>query len=184
MTREEQIRYMENCLGKEGADALIPLFEKAYPERAIADLSRLDYMFRANVIEYVEARTSLGGSVYSYIFNHDLPIGGSMTPWHCADIPYVFHNASLVPYTQESGMVMERLEQRIFDAVMTFARTGNPTHPMIPVWPSSTAGCEHTMMIDNEWDVRTNFDHELQEKGHDIFYKAFIDGATLEKAQH
>lgn len=184
MTREEQICYMEEYLGKEAADKLIPLYEKAYPDRAVADLSRLDFMFRANAMEYVEKRTKQGGSVYSYIFNHDLPIDGGMTPWHCSDIPYVFHNAELIPYTQEGDQITEELEEKIFSAVMAFARTGNPSNDKIPAWPACTAVCEHTMIINNEWDVRSNFDHELQETGHEALCAAFYRNNTMGKAQH
>ena len=184
MTKEEQIRYVEEYLGKSEADRLLPLFEKAYPERDVADLSRLDFMFRANTMEYIEKRTQQGGSVYSFIFNHDLPIDGGMTPWHCSDIPYVFHNTELILYTQEGDNVTEKLEERIFSAVMTFARTGNPSNDKIPAWPACTTECEYTMIINNEWDVRSNFDHELQETGHDDLCTAFYRHTGLENAQH
>ncbi len=184
MTKEEQISYLEDYMGKAAAEKLIPLFEKAYPERAVIDLSRLDFIFRPNVMEYVELRTRQGGSVYSYIFNHDMHVNGIMEPWHCSDIPYVFHNTELALYTQEGDLVTEKLEERIFAAFMTFARTGNPGNAAIPAWPACTADCEYTMVINNQWDVRENFDHELQETGHDDLYTAFYKHTDLGNAQH
>ena len=85
---------------------------------------------------------------------------GGRTPWHCADIPYFFHNTELAPYTQEQG-VTERVEKLIFDSVMAFARTGNPQNPEVPNWPVSTPETEYTLVIGKESEVKENFDHEL-----------------------
>lgn len=49
---------------------------------------------------------------------------GKSTPWHCADIPFVFQNIELVPVCAFEGA--KRLEAEIFGAVMQFARTGAP----------------------------------------------------------
>ena len=89
-----------------------------------------------------------------------MPVDGGSTPWHCADIPYVFHNTELVPVTQEEG-VTEVIESQIFESVMAFARTGNPDHDGIPHWPASTPEEEKTLMIDKNTRLVTNHDQEL-----------------------
>lgn len=160
MTPEEGKEMIRQVLGDAAAEKLIPLFEAAYPERHPVDLLNMDFMFREPTQKYIRLRSALNASTYSYLFNLDLPIDGGRTPWHCADIPYVFHNAELVPVTQEKG-VTEKIEKQIFDSVISFARTGNPNHEGIPFWPASTPEKEHTLMIDRKTRVVCNHDEEL-----------------------
>ncbi len=177
-SRSEQIAFIKEYLGAEGTEKLLPLYEKAYPERAIADLVRIDFLFRENAMEYIAERSKLNDCTYSYLFNHDLPIDGGSTPWHCADIPYVFHNTQMVPSTQEDGT--EELEEKIFSAVLTFARTGVPSvSPAdgIGRWPACTEQTENTMIIDSRWSLRPNHDHELLKVGRPYLMAAFEKNA-------
>ena len=157
---EEAKAVAAQILGKEGAEKVIPLFEKAYPKRHLIDLLNLDFVFRGATQEYIRQRSMLNQSTYSYLFNQDMPIEGGRTPWHCADIPYVFHNTELVANTQEHG-VTEKLESQIFECVMAFARTGNPNHKDIPTWPASTPKEENTMVFDKNTRLLCNYDREL-----------------------
>lgn len=139
MTREEGEALVREKMGAEAADVLVPLFAKAYPERNPVDLLTLDFIFRLPEMDYIAKRSALNDCTYAYLFNQDLPVDGGRTPWHCADIPYVFHNTSLVPVTQEAG-VTEKLERQIFESVIAFAHTGNPDNAYIPHWPVSRPG--------------------------------------------
>ncbi|MBQ7520754.1 MAG: carboxylesterase/lipase family protein [Clostridia bacterium] len=164
MTPAQQEKTLRETLGDEGADALIPLFQKAYPERSILDLLRLDFVFRGPEIDYIAKRSALNGSTFSYLFNLDQPINGGTTPWHCSDIPYVFHNIDLVEHTHRpdgDNAVAERVQEQVFDSVMAFARTGNPANDRLPDWQPCGAGCENTMVIGEACGVRQNFDHAL-----------------------
>ncbi len=160
MSYEEGAAYVEREVGKEESGELLELFRKTYPERNPVDIMTMDFLFRGPEIDYIRARANCSGGVWSYLFNLDMNFDGGRTPWHCADIPYFFHNTELAPYTQEAG-VTERVEKLIFDSVMTFARTGNPQNPEAPDWPASTPETEYTLVIDRESRVRENFDHEL-----------------------
>ncbi|MBR1659532.1 MAG: carboxylesterase/lipase family protein, partial [Oscillospiraceae bacterium] len=157
---------LRDILGREGADALFPLFRAAYPERPLADLMRLDFFFRAPEIPYLAARSALNDHTWSYLFNMDQPIHGGNPPWHCSDIPYVFHNIELVEYPHgplpESGLA-ERMQEALFAAVMAFARSGDPQNSLIPAWPASAPGAERTMVFDGHTRLLENFDHALME---------------------
>ena len=185
-SREEQIGIVKAALGEKEAEKIIPLYEAAYPERAIADVTRIDFMFRVNDIDYIAERSKLNRCTYSYLFNHDMPIDGGATPWHCSDIPYVFHNTELVPSTQEPGGVTERLEESIFASVMAFARTGNPSNDRVPEWPACTEETENVMVVDDTWSLRPDFDHELLKTMRPCMMAAFQRRAEemLEKVQH
>ncbi len=139
---------------------MLPLFETAYPERLPVDILTLDYIIRHPIQKFVRMRAKVNPKTYSYLFNHEMPIDGGRTPWHCADIPYVFHNAELVPITQEEG-ISEKLEKQIFDSVMAFARTGSPENESVPSWPACTPDEENTMVFDRQTRLRTNHDEKL-----------------------
>lgn len=160
MTEEEGIRAVKQVLGEEAAALLLPLYREAYPERNPVDILALDFLFRLPAQQYIRKRSALNNCTYAYFFNYDLPVDGGRTPWHCADIPYIFHNTELVPVTQETG-VTEKLEKQIFESVMAFARTGNPNHKEVPEWPASTPDVEYTMFFDKNTRVRCNHDVKL-----------------------
>ena len=160
LTMEEGTRIVEQEVGKEESVELLRLFREAYPERNPIDIMTMDFIFRTPEIDYIKARSSCSGGTWSYLFNLNMNFDGGRTPWHCADIPYFFHNTSLAPYTQEQG-VTERVEKLIFDSVMAFAKTGNTENPEVPSWPECTPEKEYTLVIGNETRIRENFDHEL-----------------------
>ena len=109
--------------------------------------------------QFIRQRSAGNQCTYSYLFNQDLPINGGSVPWHCADVPYVFHNTEMVPSIQEEGVT--KLEAQIFDSVIAFARTGDPNHAGIPHWPVSAPGEERTMVFCKNTQVRCNHDAEL-----------------------
>ncbi|MCM1424361.1 MAG: carboxylesterase family protein [bacterium] len=160
LTREEGIRVVEKEVGTEASKELVELFQKTYPKRNPVDLLTMDFVFRKPLIDYVRERSQCGGNVWSYLFDLDMNFDGGRTPWHCADIPYFFHNTQFTPYTQEEG-VTERIEKLIFDSVMAFAKTGSPENPETAGWKASTPETEAVLVIGKETTVRENFDHEL-----------------------
>ena len=159
----EQEALVRNAWGETLADELIPLFRKAYPERKTADLLRADFIFRAPEIHYIAKRSSLNDCTWSYLFNMDQPIDGGNTPWHCCDIPYVFHNIGLVEYPWGPGAegLAEKVQEEAFRSVMAFAKTGNPDNDSIPHWPACAEGRESVLVLDGNTRVLENYDHEL-----------------------
>ena len=160
LSEAETADILKTLYGDEAASALQPLFAQAYPERPPIDIVNLDTLFRLPEIGYIRRRSALNSCTYSYLFNQDFPIDEGRTPWHCSDIPFVFHNTCFTPYTTIPG-VTELLEKQIFDSVIAFARTGNPNNPSIPEWKPSAPGQEHTMIFDSRTRSRVNFDHEI-----------------------
>lgn len=142
------------------ADALKAEFAAAYPGKHPLDLLNLDLIFRVPTKRFIESFAQAGGKTYSYLFALEFPYQHGKIAWHCADIPFVFHNTELAPVSNIPD-VSDRLESQIFDAVMQFARAGDPSHPGLPAWPVSVPGDEATMIFDRECEVRHNFDDKL-----------------------
>ena len=163
-TEEKQAEAVRVLWGADIADALIPLFKEAYPERKLYDLTRLDYIFRQPEIRYIAERSKLNDCTWSYLFNLDQPIDGGNTPWHCCDIPYVFHNLELVEYPHGPATdpgAAGRVQEEIFSAFLAFAEKGDPANGKIPYWPACKPGNENVLMIDGATRVATNPDHRL-----------------------
>ena len=157
---QEGRRIVREILGEDKAAELLPVFERAYPERNPGDVLYLDTLFREPAMRYVRERAGQGGTVYSYLFDQDMPIDGGRVPWHCADIPFVFHNTEQVPGVQQEGMT-DRLESEMFESVLAFARKGDPGHEGIPSWPAVTPSEEHTMVFGSPTELKCNHDTEL-----------------------
>ena len=161
MSAAEAEGFAEKMLGKQTADALLPLFHAAYPERSAADLPFLDVLFRELTMRYIRRRAETG-PVWSYFFNQDFTIEGGRAPWHCSDIPFVFHNIDRIPICNVPGET-DRLQERICGAWINFARYGNPSVPSLPQWPVCEPGKEAIMIFDNICEVKDNYDHRLME---------------------
>ena len=54
-----------------------------------------------------------------------------------AEIPFAFHNINLVPMAKEAKNA-EKIEEQFFESVISFARSGNPNHNILPLWSPST----------------------------------------------
>ncbi len=150
---------LDGCGTKDEIEKLISLFQTVYPKRNILDLLQIDYLFRKPEIEYVKLRSSLNQATYTYLFDQDTALEDGRAPWHCSDIPYVFHNTEYAPYTQMEGV--DQLEASIFETVMSFARTGNPNNPQIPHWKASSPEKEEVLFFSKQLRVEVNPDHQL-----------------------
>lgn len=137
------------------------LFMKAYPDKRRVDAASVDTFFRVPSKQYIKARCACPESpVFVYQFCFEFPIRGSKIAWHCSDIPFFFHNVCLVPSANVPG-VSDKLEEQMFAAFMSFARTGNPGHSELPDWPAVVPGDEAVMIFDRTCRLVHNHDDEL-----------------------
>ncbi|SHO45354.1 carboxylesterase/lipase family protein [Anaerocolumna xylanovorans] len=160
LSKEQQIECIEKLIGEKGINEMFDEFEKAYPERPIADIHFIDMVFRLPTKKYIDMRSVLNSCTYSYMFNQDLPLNGNTAPWHCAEIPFMFHNTELVPVTQIPE-VTQKLETQMVESLIAFAKTGTPSNVSIPEWPASTSEEEKTMIFDANTRLICNNDKKL-----------------------
>lgn len=145
----------------ERSEEIIDLFLTAYPDKKIVDLLSLDRVFRTPTKDLAQLHAEAGKTpAYLYNFTLDFPYENGKTAWHCADIPFVFHNTDKVEVCNIPG-VSDKLEKQVFNAFVSFAHNGNPNHDGIPYWPSVTVNEEPTMIFDRMCEVRNNYDNAL-----------------------
>jgi len=146
-SEEKRIEVIRSILGK-GADAAIEAFRKAYPEKNIADLLFTDPKFRIGALDYARTRAEAGcTNTYNFVFSLEHPLYGGTTPWHNAEIPYVFHNADYIEPSYIPG-VTEHLQDIMCSAWTNFAANGVPSATFMPQWPAYTNDCHATMIFD------------------------------------
>ena len=145
----------------EGAKEVIDLFEDAYPGKNIVYSREVDTATRMSTIDYVKKKASVSNvPTYCYIFSPEFDFDGGRLAWHCADIPYFFHNCDRTPYS-ETCSDTESIEKTMSSYLINFARTGNPNGEGLPKWEESTAEDVYTMVFDSECICKKNFDEKL-----------------------
>lgn len=145
----------------DAADELIRLYKLAYPGKNELDLFAIDAVTRPVALKYVEMKAAAEQApIYSYMFSLEFDYDDGKLAWHCADIPFAFHNTDKVAICNIDG-VTEKLEQEVFGAFVNFARTGNPNHAALPYWPAFTLENKATMVFDAKSEVRVDYDREL-----------------------
>ncbi len=164
----EDKRAMIAAVYGESTDKVIELFEKAYPNKDLLQLTKLDIGARLATTRYIEAKARVSSAPnYLYLFALDFEIDGPRPAWHCSDIPFVFHNTRRVPCSNIEG-VTENLEEQVCGAYVSFARTDDPSHMGLPEWAPYTDGTPVTMIFDRKCRVGDNFDRELMETLHEL----------------
>lgn len=162
LTEEERYDVVKAKYG-ENTDPVLALFQKAYPDKNITDAVMVDTHFRKPALDWLDARAQAGcADTYSYVFALDFTMNGGKVAWHGAELPFVFHNADMVPITGIPGTA-EKLEAQIAGAWVNFARTGNPNNPETPEWKPYRVGDEVTMVFSEESAAKVNYDKELIE---------------------
>ncbi len=161
LSKEEKEAHVFEKFGKENGQKLLDLFYKAYPDHDAIDAIILDDGSRITTTMLLDLRASDGSTdSYSYMFAYDFPYDDGKAAWHCAEIPFVFHNIDKVAVCNEPG-VSELLQNQICSAWVNFARTGNPNNEYLPEWKPFTKGNEVTMVFDKKSEARVDFDREL-----------------------
>ncbi len=160
-TEEEKKAAVVAKYGEVNGNKIMELFAKAYPGKNPVYACDVDGMFRSAALDYIKEKAKESPEpVYSYMFAQVFDVHGGVAAWHCADIPFVFHNTELVPVCQIDG-VTERLENEVFSSFLNFAKTGNPNCDAIPELKPSTEDTVYTIVYDEKTQVRENFDEEL-----------------------
>jgi para-nitrobenzyl esterase len=144
---------IRELLGSHADDAL-RVYQKANPGASPSDLYFLiasDHRYSGPVMKIAERRAALGkGPVFLYYFRWETPAdGGRLKSPHTIEIPFAFDNVKAATRLTGGGPEAMALADRVSDAWIAFARTGNPDTPKLPHWPAFTAADRPTMVIDN-----------------------------------
>jgi para-nitrobenzyl esterase len=163
MTMDEARKRIATQRGDK-TDQILQSFRQKYPRATPYELfSRLSGMTsRQNAVTQAERKSAQGGApAYLYWFQWQTPIlDGRPRAFHCAELPFVFYNTDRCSTMTGGGAEARELGERMADAWLAFARTGNPNHKGLPKWPEFTAAQCPTMIFDNNCVVENAPDAE------------------------
>jgi para-nitrobenzyl esterase len=137
----------------EASSRIIDIYAKANPGATPSDLYFLiasDHRYGAPVMKIAERRAALAkGAVYLYYFRWETPLdGGRLKSPHTIEIPFVFDNVATSRMTAGAPDA-PALADKVSDAWVAFARTGDPNTPKLPHWPAFDQGTRPTLVFDN-----------------------------------
>jgi para-nitrobenzyl esterase len=152
---------VKQALGKAGDDQVDPLiaaYRKGRPNIANTDLYLIlasDATFRQGVLAEAE-RKAAGGKApaYMYYFTWHSPVrDGKLRAFHTLELPFVFDNLEAGKTMTGTGEDRQALSDRMSNAWVAFARTGNPNHTGLPHWPAFSNQERATMIFNDECKV-------------------------------
>ncbi|MFW9995615.1 MAG: carboxylesterase/lipase family protein [Candidatus Odinarchaeota archaeon] len=109
-----------------------------------------DVIFRIPAIKQAEIHSSASSGTYFYIFTHKAPRIDSAV--HILELFFIFGTLDTDDVSrdmQPAGSEEDKqLAKKMMDTWVTFARTGNPSHPSLPEWPAYDTEKRATMVLD------------------------------------
>jgi para-nitrobenzyl esterase len=148
---------VKGLIGAE-SESVIDTYRKLTPRATPSELFFLiasDYRYGAPVMKIAERRAALGkGPVHLYYFTWETPVeGGRLHSPHTIEIPFAFDNVQISRGLTGGGADAMALADKVSDAWIAFARTGDPNTPKLPHWPAFNAAERPTMVINNQSKV-------------------------------
>ena len=138
------------------AGRLIALYRSNRPTDTRDDLALImasdNSPLRLSSYAIAERKSAQGQApVYMYYFKWRSPVnGGRLRSMHCMEVPFVFDHVDNTPFMNGTGRDRVVLAERMSEAWVSFARTGNPSHAGLPAWPAFDAATRATMVFDTE----------------------------------
>jgi para-nitrobenzyl esterase len=125
-------------------------FKKAFPRKKVQDVLYFANISRPGVKQSLARKLEKGKTpVYNYIFAYEAPVNGGITSFHCSEIAFAFHNLT-EPHSRIAtggAPAALALQDKVSQAWINFARTGNPAQPGLD-WKPYTTQDPHTMVFD------------------------------------
>lgn len=164
VTKEKAVEFLQKKYGNR-TEEFLKAFEKAYPDYQPIDLIDIDLIFRPSAVEQAKLKaTQQGAPVYMYMFAWESPVlDGMFRSTHCMEIPFVFNNVVRHASMTGGGAEAQALGEKMSNAWLNFARTGNPNAEGLPTWEPYTIEKGATMYFNNTSEIKNNHDKELLE---------------------
>ncbi|MGJ5819992.1 carboxylesterase/lipase family protein [Paludibaculum fermentans] len=148
--------------GPEKGARVLEAFRRGHPGAKPCELFALwqSSGMRQCVVQQASAKAAQGAApVYVYLFAWNTPVlDGRIRSYHCAELPFVFANTDRCDPATGGGAAARALAEKVSDAWVSFARSGDPKHRGLPAWPAFTGEKGETMVFDSACAVVEDLD--------------------------
>jgi para-nitrobenzyl esterase len=131
-------------------DEIVAEFKQAFPRKKIQDVLYFAGSSRPGVKTLLNRKLEkTKAPVYNYLFTWEYPINGGITSFHCAELAFCFHalNVPQIKTATGGGPVAMALQDKVSQAWINFAKTGNPSQPGLE-WKPYTKDDPQAMVFD------------------------------------
>jgi para-nitrobenzyl esterase len=144
------------------------LFPQIAPPQLFIKATTAGRSWRAQVIE-AEARAREQGPTWVYQLDFADPReGGKFGAHHTLDIPLVFANTAKPEAETGNGADAQKAAATMSDALLRFARTGDPSGGQLGVWPRYDLARRATMLF----NVESRVENDPRKAERELFGKA------------
>lgn len=157
---EDYLRERVETMAGNAADRVLDVYKKSYPDASPADLMVLiatGRTYKFDSITLAQRKAAQRAPVYMYQFDWESPaLNGRLGACHALEIAFAFNNAAEFGFMTGGTKEAAALSDRMADAWIAFAKSGNPNTPSLPEWPAYDAAQRATMMLNNECRVEND----------------------------
>jgi para-nitrobenzyl esterase len=125
-------------------------FKQAFPRKKIQDVLYYAGGSRPGVKNLLNRKLEkTKAPAYNYLFAWEYPINGGITSFHCSELAFCFHALSVpqIKTATGGGPVALALQDKVSQAWINFAKTGNPNQPGLE-WKPYTKEDPEAMVFD------------------------------------
>ena len=129
---------------------IVSEFKQAFPRKKVQDVLYYAGASRPGVKNLLNRKLEKTKTpVYNYLFAWEYPINGGTTSFHCAELAFCFHALSVpqIKTATGGGPVALALQDKVSQAWINFAKTGNPTQSGLE-WKPYTKEDPQAMVFD------------------------------------
>jgi para-nitrobenzyl esterase len=131
-------------------DAIVAEFKKDFPHKKVQDVLFYAGSSRPGVKSLLARKLEKSKvPTYNYLFTWEYPVNGGITAFHCSELAFCFH-ALDVPQIKTAtggGAAAKALADKVSQAWVNFAKTGNPSQPGL-AWKPYTTQDPQAMVFD------------------------------------
>jgi para-nitrobenzyl esterase len=144
------------------SDRIFDLFRKNRPNATPSELYFTISAFPTSAHVQAERKAAQRrAAVFVYQIRWRTPVeGGRRLSPHCIEIPFAMQNHWQLPEMVGTGPELQPLADRVSGAWLAFARSGDPSHPLIPRWPAYDAARRPVMHMNNTWQIVNDPDRD------------------------
>ncbi len=159
-------KFMALGYSAQEAEEIIGIYKRALPDDATASDYYTSFLNDRNyliaTIKRADARAKVGAApTYNFVFCNECN-NKDFKAIHGVDVPFVFDNAIYAPemWNADTRVGAMQLSKAASAAWASFARTGNPSNPLMPVWKPYDDVNRYTMLINVDSEMVSDYRSE------------------------